>query len=263
MNPRGDAALTGIETTRREVILGGMALGALFLAGCQNGTPPPGTAGGDTIRKPTMGPATTARPAPAPPATAPTGPIGPVVMMPRSAWTSAGVSRNGKINPMNGVKRITVHHDGMTPFTSTSQADAAQRLSSIRTAHLARTAKDGSRWVDIGYHYIIDPSGRVWEGRSTQYQGAHVQDNNENNLGIMVMGNYDRQTPNQAQKTALDRFIAAQMRTHRVPLARVRTHQEINPTACPGRSLQAYMVMTRARGGGLAVALADDTVLLA
>jgi hypothetical protein len=35
--------------------------------------------------------------------------------------------------------------------------------------------------ADIGYHYTIDPTGRIWEGRPVQYQGAHVKMNNEHN----------------------------------------------------------------------------------
>jgi len=81
------------------------------------------------------------------------------------------------------ITRITVHHDGMDTFSSTSQADAAHRIELIREAHVNQR-----KFADIGYHYIIDPGGRVWEGRNVRFQGAHVQDNNEGQPGGHVPG---------------------------------------------------------------------------
>lgn len=167
-------------------------------------------------------------------------------VIPRTTWTSARI-KTWESDPMNGISRITVHHDGMTAFTSTSQSAAAQRLEAIRRSHV-----DSRGWADIGYHYIVDPAGRVWEGRPIDRQGAHVADNNEHNLGVMMLGNYDEQAPTNAASKALDDFVAAMMRKYRVPVNRVYTHQEIRPTACPGRSLQRVMESARSRGGVLA-----------
>jgi hypothetical protein len=231
--------------SRREVVGGGLMFGLFALTGCggnstHSALPNPrwhvgGEAGPVCIVPPT--------PAPTPPPAA-----AGVQILPRSAWTSAG-PRKSVINPMNGIARITVHHDGMNAFTSTNQGNAASRLEQVRQSHLQRTARSGERWGDIGYHYIIDPAGRVWEGRSAQYQGAHVQDQNEHNLGVMVMGNYNRQSLNPAQMAALDGLLAMQMSRYGVPIARVRTHKELSSTECPGNSLQRYMNQTRSRGG--------------
>jgi hypothetical protein len=150
---------------------------------------------------------------------------------------------------MNGISRITVHHDAIASFDVNSMAEAAHRLETIRTSHVV-----GRGWADIGYHYVIDPSGRVWEGRSLRYQGAHVEDNNEHNLGIVLMGNFDQHAPTPQALASLDRFLAEQMSRYNVSLRRVYTHREIKPTACPGRNLQRYMNATRARGGSLALA---------
>jgi hypothetical protein len=141
--------------------------------------------------------------------------------------------------------RITVHHDGMNAFNSTNQGDAAARLENIRRGHRGRN------FGDIGYHYLIDPAGRVWEGRSLAWQGAHVAKTNQGNLGICVMGNFEQQTPTSQSLAALDQFVIAQMRRFRVPASRVYTHRELKPTLCPGRSLQSHMVRTRS-GGAIA-----------
>jgi hypothetical protein len=236
-----------VQFGRREVLEGGLAMGLLLLAGCQQqqltdlpGPVRPGPAPGLPARKS----------AKAPVAPAERFPQESVDVLPRSAWARSGVARVNDINPMLPVGRITVHHDGMDSFTSTSQGDAAHRIETIRQAHVNQR-----KFADIGYHYVIDPGGRVWEGRSARYQGAHVQDNNEGNLGIMCLGNFDLHRPSSAQLSALDRFVATQMRRYRVAINRVYTHQEINPTACPGRNLQSYMVATRGREGNMRYAL--------
>ncbi len=175
----------------------------------------------------------------------------PTGVIPRSQWTRSGVARPNEINPMNGVRKITVHHDGISGALGSSEGAAKGRLESVRQGHVS-----GRGWADIGYHYVIDPAGRVWEARSIRFQGAHVKDNNENNMGVMVMGNFDQQRPTPQALAALDRFVAGSARQYGIPVSRIYTHQEINPTACPGRNLQAYMKQTRQRGGQIAIAMA-------
>ncbi len=172
-------------------------------------------------------------------------------VIPRREWASAGPNLS-LINPMNGIDRITVHHDGMPPVSLRAKGDVAHRLELIRSVHTGNSDENGRHWADIGYHYVIDPQGRIWEGRPVRYQGAHVKKNNEHNLGIMVLGNFDEQRPTSEAIASLDAFLADRMHAYRIPVNRVFTHQEINPTACPGSNLQAYMVSTRSGRGYLA-----------
>ena len=160
----------------------------------------------------------------------------------RSTWAH-GRPIPANMNRMQPVRRITIHHDGMDSFTTTSRSSASARLEQIRRGHLAR----GS-WGDIGYHYAIDPAGRVWQCRELTWQGAHVKNQNQGNLGILVMGNYDEQSLTVVQQRAVQEFVSSQMRNYGVRASRVHTHQELAPTACPGRSLQAFMVSARSSG---------------
>jgi hypothetical protein len=168
-------------------------------------------------------------------------------ILPRSAWTR-GTPRWSLSKPMHGVQRITIHHDAMNASGLSGQRAAAARMEKVRRSHLDR----GPTWVDIGYHYVIDPDGRVWEGRPASIEGAHVSATNEHNLGIMLMGNFQEHRPTQAQLTTLDNFVAFQMRQHRVPISRVFTHRELKPTECPGRFLQPYCEQTRSSKGRMA-----------
>jgi len=78
----------------------------------------------------------------------------------------------------------------------------------------------------------------VIEGRSDAYQGAHVSQNNPHNLGVMVLGNFERQQPTAEQLASLSRFTKA---------TAVRTHREFKPTQCPGHYLQAAVEQLRRR----------------
>ncbi|MEM1331242.1 MAG: peptidoglycan recognition family protein [Planctomycetota bacterium] len=173
---------------------------------------------------------------------------------PPGAWTGAAIERAKwtrepprahLANSMTRPNRITVHHDGMSAFTETSGAAAMDRLERIRSAHI------GQGWADIGYHFAVDPGGRVYQARPLTLQGAHVKNHNQGNIGVLVLGNYNRQAPTNATERALTSFLASLMDRYRVPASRVFTHQELRATACPGTSLQRFMVGVR-RDGSLA-----------
>ncbi|MGB0766073.1 MAG: peptidoglycan recognition protein family protein [Phycisphaeraceae bacterium] len=161
----------------------------------------------------------------------------------RSNWTRTGPTRS-KVNAMSGISKLTIHHEGWTAVNFTSKSATAERIEKIRKYHTGE-----NRWGDIGYHYIVDRAGRVWEARPIQYQGAHVSQNNEHNVGILVLGNFEKQSPSSAQLKALYSATAAIARQNRINPAMVRSHREINPTTCPGRNLQNHMDALRRQVG--------------
>ena len=205
------------------------------------GTAPPAPAA-----KPNPAPivAREAPPAPAIPQPAPGG----IQAIPRSSWASASPIM-ARVNPMEGINRITIHHEGWTPAYFTDVDTMAERLDLIRKSHIQRLGAG-----DIGYHFIIDRAGRVWQGRDVKYQGAHVRNNNEHNVGVMVLGNFDVQTPTDAQLTSLRDTVSKLIRQYRVSnrAGNVLTHREINPTDCPGTNLQPRTLAIRPEAARLA-----------
>ena len=165
--------------------------------------------------------------------------------IPRAQW-AGGQPVPRLMERMKPINKITIHHDGMNAFTTTSQTAARARVEAIRNAHR------GQNWGDVGYHYLIDPAGRVWQGRPLEWQGAHVRAQNEGNIGICVMGNYELQRPNSSQLASVERSVAELMRAYRIPLREVRTHREMAATACPGRHMQPRLVAMRSSQGMLA-----------
>ena len=165
----------------------------------------------------------------------------------RSSWAQGGpvVSR---VNPMLPPRQITIHHDGMPPFTAIDVASVQARLDLIRRAHLNRDG--GRRWGDIGYHFVVDRAGRAWEARSLAFQGAHVKNHNEGNIGILCLGNYEEQVPTRAQMRKLEQLIVTLRNRYRIAPYSVYTHRELcnNCTLCPGRNLQQAVMTSRSSG---------------
>lgn len=112
----------------------------------------------------------------------------------RSAWTSVPTPSDlSNLTP----RRITMHHTALSgaPATSSSQAQDAARMRVIYNGHV-----NGNGWSDIGYHFIIMPSGRVFSARSELKRGAHDLVND--GFGIAFDGIYSSATINQTMFNA-------------------------------------------------------------
>jgi hypothetical protein len=159
-------------------------------------------------------------------------------LMPRAAWdhTRPVTSRLREASPYY---RITVHHSGSSPLRQTARFSVARELKGILGAHLDK------RCGDIAYHLAIDYVGRVWEGRSLVYEGAHTLSANEGNIGILLLGNFEKQAPSPAQLAALDGLTRILRRTCAIRRSRVYGHRDLSPSACPGRRLYPYVASLR------------------
>lgn len=170
----------------------------------------------------------------------PDGPIDRIIA--RRAWTRSQPI-GSRVREMSGVRRITLHHEGspdtvdFTDFSTTSD-----RLERIRRFHVGRG------WGDIGYHYVVDRAGRIWQARPVNLQGAHVRDQNEHNVGVMALGNFNLQEPSEAQLKGLARITRYLRDQYNVPLRSIHTHQELAATSCPGRSMQPRIAAMRSNG---------------
>lgn len=161
--------------------------------------------------------------------------------IPHQVWT-VGTPIRSRLAPMGRIEKITVHHEGAgTPNTHLRMEDVASDLRDIRKYHL-KAMNAG----DIGYHYIVDRAGRIWQGRSVRFRGAHAGGSaNRANLGIMLLGNFDIQIPSDRQIKTLEAFLKLKMRQYRVPSYRLYTHRELKPTRCPGKYLHSQVLRFR------------------
>lgn len=136
-------------------------------------------------------------------------------------------------------ERITVHHAGNLPTYDTDSAATALLIRGVHDAHRKRD------YGDVGYHFIVDYGGDVWEGRGLAYEGAHVIGENDRNLGIMLLGNFDQQTPSARQLDAV-RLLVTVLRNHyAIAPRRVYGHRDLGQSACPGRFLYPHVAALR------------------
>lgn len=108
----------------------------------------------------------------------------------------------------------------------------------VESIHALHRAND---WAGIGYHYVIYPDGTVHAGRPEWSTGAHCQGYNSRSLGVNLVGNFEYQTPTEAQVESLTLLLADLMETYGVPPEQVTGHKVWNQTACPGANLDAIL----------------------
>jgi len=173
--------------------------------------------------------------------TTPAGQAPALAVIPRSQWGAMPAHYDHMDKNRGGYKRITVHHSAERepPDLNGSIAQSAAAVRSIQKAHM--DGKD-TGWGDIGYHYVIDPYGRVFEGREISWQGAHAAGaNNIQNIGVCLIGNFDEERPTKAATDKLRQLLDNLRSTWKIPRNQVLTHQELKKTECPGRNLVPWV----------------------
>jgi hypothetical protein len=115
---------------------------------------------------------------------------------------------------------------------------------------LQRTHFNKQRFADIGYHFVIDNLGVIWEGRPINIRGANVSRHNTGTVGICVVGNFERVAPAMAQINALARLCVALR--DRFGITHIGGHRDFpeQNTACPGVNL-AQTIERIGRDAGL------------
>lgn len=164
-------------------------------------------------------------------AAAPTGATS-LSIISRSSWGASTEVPRHMSRHLTPWSKITVHHTAMPLGSSTSLPARCAEMRTIQRSHLNKA----EGWGDVGYHYLIDPEGRIYEGRRLAWRGAHVGGQNDHNLGVSLMGNYDVQRPSRAALASLGRLIDDLRATNGIPRNQVTYHREW-PTAnteCPG-----------------------------
>lgn len=172
----------------------------------------------------------------APPPAAQTGSL---AMVPRSAW-HARPPILARLDPVGGTwMRITVHHSDAVPGTKLdgTLADSLAAVQKIQRNH-----QENEGWGDIGYHYLIDADGRLLEGRSLQFQGAHAGgQNNVRNLGVCMLGDFERRAPTPQALATLEELLDELRAKYSIPRGNVLCHRDLKNTVCPGDPVAAWV----------------------
>jgi len=172
-----------------------------------------------------------------------------LVVQPRSAWNARAADR-GNIEAMGTIRRLTIHHSAMY-FRDTRPGTCAAQIQRIQRDHM-----ENRGYGDIGYHFLIDPSGRIWQGRDLRWQGAHASgSNNVGNVGVCLLGNFVRgrqgQGPTAAQVSAMRLLTSTVAQRFGFGADEVYCHSYFKATDCPGAVMEpvvAQMVRDLRRG---------------
>ena len=135
----------------------------------------------------------------------------------------------------------------------------AQVPSLLRGIYAYHTQSKG--WSDIGYNFVVDKFGRIWEGRfggvARPVVGAHTLGYNEYSFAMSALGNFETARPSSALLDAYGRLFAWKLSLHGVDASSgnqwvgskvfraINGHRDAGQTACPGRYLYAQLPTIR------------------
>ena len=85
----------------------------------------------------------------------------------------------------------------------------------------------------IGYHYLIEPDGKIKVGRVESQHGAHCIGCNHNSLGICLTGNFDIENPTKDQEKSLKVLLIDLLKGY--PKAQIKYHRDFANKTCPGK----------------------------
>ncbi len=160
--------------------------------------------------------------------------------VPRRTWTDQSVDLSNIDPMMKPIYRITIHHSGEY---GDATAEPRPMLRLIEKVHMRDRG-----WACIGYHFIIDREGTVYEGRPVKYQGAHAGgDNNIGNIGVSLLGDFNQERVPATQAKALA-FVLERLTTdYAIKRSNVFGHQHFKITDCPGKNLEAWLQAWKAK----------------
>lgn len=159
------------------------------------------------------------------------------------------------------MQKAVVHH-------TAGRNNDPNPAATVRAIYYMKTV--GSDFGDIGYNFLIDEQGRIYEGRySREYEpgeahlaedragnivrGGHARDFNDGTVGIALLGTFTNRQPTNAARNALETLLAWKLERHGLDplgastytnpvlghtkfLNNISGHRNVNPTACPGNA---------------------------
>jgi len=154
-----------------------------------------------------------------------------ITIIPRSEWNAAEPRPFKQHTPV----RITVHHEG-TKLEVTD--DAAKKIMNIQKWGMG----PDRNWVDIPYHFLIAPDGKIYEGRNVNTVGETATEYDPaGHLLITCLGNLEVQEVGREQLQSLIKLVAYCSEKYKIPSETISTHRDNSKqTTCPGKNLYAF-----------------------
>ena len=146
---------------------------------------------------------------------------------------------------------VVVHHTAGT--NSYTRAQSASIVRATQAYHVK-----SRKWCDIGYNFLVDKYGQIFEGRrggmDRAIRAAHSGNAavNTYTMGVSMMGNYDKVKPSASLKGAMVKLIGWRMGTTFLSakgtyslggktLNMIAGHRDVVSTGCPGKYGYAWL----------------------
>jgi hypothetical protein len=181
---------------------------------------------------------------------APTRPV----ILTRAQWGADESLRESGLPDYGGVRGAFVHHT--VSANNYAAADVPAIIRGIYAYHV-----NSRGWRDIGYNFLVDRFGRIWEGRfggiTLPVTGAHTAGYNDDAFAMSAIGTYTNKAPETALLTAYQRLFAWKFSIHGVDprgpanydgevWPAIAGHRDAASTECPGGALYARLPTIRA-----------------
>jgi hypothetical protein len=191
----------------------------------------------------------------------------------RRVW--AGNDHPPVAGPYYGSIEMGIVHHTENP-NGYSAAEVPAMLRAIYEFHV-----HGRGWFDIGYNFVVDRFGRIWEARQggidLPVMGAQAGDWNQISFGVSMLGTYTDVLPSAAALTAVERLLAWKLALNGLPaigeinevagpegiswtqfrvgqhvrLPRIAGHRQVDSTDCPGDALFGHLTVMRSQVNAL------------
>jgi len=178
----------------------------------------------------------------------------------RLTWGANEAIRRAPPSYAPSVQFALVHHTAGTNSYTASQSAAIVR--GIEIYHV-----QGNGWNDIGYNFLVDKYGQIFEGRyggvDRNVIGAHAEGFNTGSVGVAMLGTYGSTAPPLVARNALANLLAWRLDLAHVDprstltwmsggnarfaagvpviLRAVSGHRDTGFTSCPGAALYVQL----------------------
>jgi len=152
-----------------------------------------------------------------------------VSIISRSAWGARAWNGTPDYVALSQRTEFFIHYDGANHITATGNSVPQ----AIDRQHQAQG------WAGIGYNFVVDQAGNIFEGRGWTGQGAHCPGHNISGLGVQIAIGGDQEPSAKALSAARALYDEACRKTGRT-LAK-KGHKDGFATACPGGKLYAWV----------------------
>jgi hypothetical protein len=184
----------------------------------------------------------------------------------RSQWGADESMKGPDPQEFAPITRLALHH--------TAGAEGSDPAATVRAIYAYHTKSNG--WNDIGYNFLVDSAGRIYEGRYARAYasgeiptgedldergviGAHTGGNNTGTVGVALLGDFSGDLrPTSAAIAAAERLFAWKADRHDIDVlgtthwstgekSTLIGHRDAVNTACPGDRVYEQLPAMRQR----------------